>query len=52
VDCHAYLAPYECHTIYFLKALIMGTRKFVHNDRVKYLSLPQFDGLGIKEILA
>ena len=51
MDCHAYLAPYECHTIYFLKAIIQGTKKFVNCDNVRYLSLPQYEGLGIKEIL-
>ena len=51
MDCHAYLAPYECHTIYFLKAIIQGTKKFVGCDNVRYLSLPQYEGLGIREIL-
>ena len=51
MECHAYLAPYENHTIYFLKALIQGAKKFIHNDSIRYLSLPQYDGLGIREIL-
>ena len=51
MECHAYLAPYECHTIYFLKALIQGVKKYVSNDRVRYLAIPQYEGLGIKEIL-
>ena len=40
VDCHAYLAPYECHTIYYLKEIIQGNKKFVNCDNVRYLSLP------------
>ena len=52
VECHAYLAPYECHTIYFIKALVQGAKKFMHADKVRYLSVPQYEGLGIKEILA
>ena len=51
MECHAYLAAYECNTIYFLKALIMGDKKYIHADKVKYLSVPQYEGLGIKEIL-
>ena len=45
------MAPFENHTIYFLKALIQGAKKFIHCDRVRYLSLPQYEGLGIKEVL-
>ena len=51
VECHAYLPPYENVTIYFLKALITGTKKFIHSDKVQYLSVPQYEGLGIKEFL-
>jgi hypothetical protein len=52
VECHAYLAPFECHTIYFIKALVQGVRKFVHCDKIRYLSIPHYEGLGIKEILS
>ena len=30
----------------------MGTKKFLHCDRVQYLSVPQYESLGIKESLA
>ena len=52
MECHAYLAPYECMTIYFLKSLIDGSKKFIHQDKVKFLSVPQYEGLGIKAMLA
>ena len=52
VDCRAYLPPYDCVTIYFLKALISGKKKFLHADAVQYLSVPQYEGLGIKDFLA
>ena len=29
----------------------MGTKKFLHSDRVQHLSVPQYEGLGIKEFL-
>ena len=51
VECHAYLAPYECLTIYFLKSIISGSKRFINSDRVKHLSLPQYEGLSIKDIL-
>ena len=51
VECHAYLAPLDCHTIYFLKQLINGQRKFLHCDKVQYLSVPQYEGLGVKQFL-
>ena len=51
MECRAYLATHDCHTIYFLKSLINGERKFLHCDKVQYLSVPQYEGLGIKEFL-
>ena len=27
----------------------MGTKKFLHTDRVQHLSVPQYEGLDIKE---
>ena len=32
VECHAYLAPFECHTIYFLKSIVGGSKRFINND--------------------
>ena len=52
VECRAYLPPYENVTIYFLKALITGAKKFIHTDKVQYLSVPQYEGLGIKEFFS
>ena len=52
VEVKAYLAPYENHTIYFLKDLVQGTKKFLHCDKVRYLSVPQYEGLGIKEMIS
>ena len=52
VECHAYLAPLDCHTIYFLKQIINGQRKFLHCDKVQYLSVPQYEGLGVKQFLS
>ena len=52
VEVKAYLAPYESHTIYFLKELIQGQKKYLHCDRIRYLSVPQYEGLGIREMLA
>ena len=51
VECHAYLAPFECHTIYFLKSVVSGSKRFIDNDRVRYLSLPQYEDLTIRDIL-
>ena len=31
--------------------MIQGEKKFIGNDSVRYLSLPQYEGLGIKEVL-
>ena len=51
VECHAYLAPFECHTIYFLKSIVSGSKLLIDNNRVRHLSLPQYEGLSIKDIL-
>ena len=45
------MAPYECMTIYHMKAIVDGSKKFVHQDRVHHLSVPHYQGLGIKEML-
>ena len=34
-----------------MKQLVQGERKFIHCDRVRYLSVPQYEGLGIKEFI-
>ena len=52
MDCHAFLAPYECHTIFYMKDLIDGSKKFIHQDKVRHLSVPQYEGLGIREMIA
>ena len=38
-------------TIYFLKAIIHRQKKYLKNDQVKTLYVPQYEGLAIKDIL-
>ena len=38
-------------TIYFMKSIVDGSKKFLHQDRVHHLSVPQYEGLGIKQML-
>ena len=38
-------------TIFFMKSLIDGSKKFIHMDKVRHLSVPQYEGLGIKAML-
>ena len=51
VECKAFLAPLECHSIYFCKQIVRGEKKFVKCDKVCYLSVPQYKGLGIAQFL-
>ena len=50
IDCHIYLPPYITVTIYFCKDLINGKKKKIKNDQVHHITIPQYEGLGIKEI--
>ena len=36
----------------FLKDLISGKKKYVKQDKVSYCYVPQYEGLGLKEIYA
>ena len=36
--------------MYFLKDLISGTKRRIKNTEVKHISVPQYEGLGIKEM--
>ena len=51
MECKAFLAPLECHSIYFCKQIVRGEKKFVKCDKVCYLSVPQYKGLGIAQFL-
>ena len=37
-------------TIYWLKDLISGRKKRIKNNEVKHIAVPQYEGLGIKEM--
>ena len=50
IDCHCYLPPYQCVSIYFLKDLISGKKKRIANKDVEHVTIPQYEGCGIKEI--
>ena len=52
VECRAYLPAYENVTIYFLKQLVAGKKKFLHADRVQHLSVPHYEGLDLREFFA
>ena len=47
----AFLPPYENTTIYHLKDLISGHKKFIKADAVKVLHVPQYSTLTCKKIL-
>ena len=34
-----------------MKALVQGARKFIHQDKVRHLSVPQYKGLNIETVL-
>ena len=51
VDVGAYLCPYENVTIYHMRDLVSGKKKFIKADAVKVLHVPQYNTLTIKKIL-
>ena len=55
IDCNAYLSPFDTLTVYFLKDLVGGHKKckckpngnmpVVNAERVRYVNVPQYEGL-------
>ena len=50
-DVGVFLPPYDNVTIYFLKDLMAGRKKMISTKMVKTIHIPQYEGLGVKEIL-
>ena len=41
VDGEVYLPPFECVTIYHLKAILAGTKNYVRQSAIRHVSVPQ-----------
>ena len=52
MDCKGYLPPFHTITIYFLKDLIVGKRKFVPMERVNHIYVPAYVTLKLEEIFS
>ena len=52
IDCKGYLPAFNTVTIYFLKDLIEGKRKFVPMDRVNHIHVPAYETLKLEEIFS
>ena len=52
MDCKGYLPPFHTVTIYFLKDLIVGKRKFVRMERVNHIYVPAYVTLKLEEIFS
>jgi len=50
VDAKVYVPPYNSVSIYFLKDLIYGKKRTIKLDSVKKIEIPQYFGLGLREI--
>ena len=50
-DVGAYLSSYETMTIWHMKDLVNGMRKMLKAKEVKHVTIPQFEGLAIKDLL-
>ena len=46
-----YLSSYDTMTVWHLRDLAAGKRRIIKGKDVKHLSVPQFEGLTIKEFL-
>lgn len=49
-DVGIYLPPYDNITIYFLKELMSRKKKMLRTTQIRTMHVPQYEGLGIKEI--
>ena len=47
-----YLPPSQDVTQIFLRKLMQGHKKYLRLEKVKVIKIPQYKGLGVKEILA
>ena len=47
----AYLPSIDCVTIYFLKDIASGDKKFIKSDFCKHLTVPHFEGLTVDDFL-
>ena len=52
IDCKGYLPAFNTITIYFLKDLIEGKRKFVPMERVNHIHVPAYETLKLEEIFS
>ena len=50
VDVKAYLPPFENTSIYWLKDIISGEKKYIHQDDVKHITMPYYKGITLKNI--
>ena len=51
MDCHKYLPPYHCVTVYFMKDLVAGKKKAVKNTDIVHVAAPQYSALSIEKII-
>jgi hypothetical protein len=50
-DAHLYLDSFETMTIWHLKDLAAGRKKKIISKDVKHISIPQYEGLSIADLL-
>ena len=50
-DVGAYLSSYETMTVFHMKDLVSGKRKMLKAKEIKHVTVPQFEGLAIKDLL-
>ena len=49
-DVGVFLPPYDNITIYFLKELMGGQKKMLSTSNIRTIHIPQYEGLGVKDI--
>ena len=47
----ALLCSYDTVTIWHLRDLMAGRRRRIKGTEIKYIAVPQYDGLNVKEFL-
>ena len=50
-DAGVYLSSYQTMTVFLMRDLVAGRRRLLRAADVKYINVPQFDGLSIEDML-
>jgi hypothetical protein len=51
IDCSYYLSGYDTMTVWHMRDLVASKRRAIKSNKVRHITIPQFSGLSIEELL-